>query len=167
MILAVMGLPGSGKSYFATRLAKRIGAHYLSSDMIRRLLLAFTTYTLEEKMRVYNIMIREMQASVSQHESVVLDATFYKAEIREMFIRAAKEMGQEIAFIEIRADESLTKERLKKKRLNSEADFLVYLKLKEDFEPLEEPHLILHSKQNNIVQMITDTEKYLQNIYEP
>jgi len=35
MIIIVFGLPGSGKSYFASKLAERINARYINSDVIR------------------------------------------------------------------------------------------------------------------------------------
>ena len=166
MIIAVMGLPGSGKSYFASRFAKKISANYFSSDIIRRQLLTYTHYTLDEKMRVYDIMIREMKTAISQKEDVVLDATFYKKEIREMFIQAAKGLDEDIIFIEIETDLVTTKERLNRRRKNSEADYPVYLKIKADFEPLEKPHLVLRSKSNNITQMITEAQSYLRSSYE-
>ena len=35
MLIAVMGLPGSGKSYFAHKLAGKLKAIYIGSDQVR------------------------------------------------------------------------------------------------------------------------------------
>jgi predicted kinase len=59
MIVIVFGLPGSGKSFFASRLAKMINADYINSDMIRKEMFASSTYSEKEKAAVYNVMIEK------------------------------------------------------------------------------------------------------------
>ena len=154
MIIIVFGLPGSGKSYFASKLAERINARYVNSDVIRRELFDVRKYSREEKMNVYNAMLREMKKAILQNKSIVLDATFYQRSIRNKFIEAVNEIGKRIIFIEIRAELKIITERLSRKRENSEADYSVYLQIKEVFEPMEEEHLILRSTQENIDKML-------------
>jgi len=154
MIIIVFGLPGSGKSYFALKLAERINARYVNSDLIRRELFDVRKYSREEKMSVYNVMFAEMKKTILQNKSMVLDATFYKKSIRNKFIEAVNEIGKRIIFIEIRAELKIITERLSRKRENSEADYSVYLQIKEVFEPMEEEHLILQSTQENIDKML-------------
>ncbi len=154
MIIIVFGLPGSGKSYFASKLAERINARYVNSDVIRRELFDVRKYSREEKMTVYNVMFREMKKAILQNKSIVLDATFYKRHIRNKFIEVVNEIGKRIIFIEIRAELKIIIERLSRKRKNSEADYSVYLQIKEVFEPMEEEHLILRSTQENIDKML-------------
>jgi len=154
MIIIVFGLPGSGKSYFASKLAERINARYVNSDVIRRELFDVRKYSREEKMNVYNAMFREMKKAILQNKSIVLDATFYKRSIRNKFIEVVNEIGKRIIFIEIRAELKIITERLSRKRENSEADYSVYLQIKEVFEPMEEEHLILRSTQENIDKML-------------
>lgn len=154
MIIIVFGLPGSGKSYFASKLAERINARYVNSDVIRRELFDMRKYSREEKMNVYNVMFREMKKAILQNKSIVLDATFYKRSIRNKFIEAVNKIGKRIIFIEIRAELKIITERLSRKRENSEADYSVYLQIKEVFEPMEEEHLILQSTQENIDKML-------------
>ena len=91
-----------------------------------------------------------------------------KNAIRKIFIDGV-ENGAEIGFIEVRADESLIRERLKKTREYSEADFDVYKKIKKEWEPLNERHLILHSTDDNISGMLQQAINYLhlKNDKEP
>ena len=160
MIAIVFGLPGSGKSYFASHLARLINAEYITSDKVRRTMFDTRTYSKKEKLAVYNEMISQIGESVKQHKNLVLDATFYKNDIRKKFLNKA-ENNDGIIFIEIRAEEDLIRERLKRPRKYSEADFKVYKKIKKQWEPFKGKHLILQSTDDNITGMLEKTADYL------
>jgi len=166
MIIIIFGLPGSGKSYFATKLAKKLKIKYVSSDVIRNHLFIVKDYTLEEKKKVYSEMIREMKKAIKQNVNIILDATFYKKSIRNMMSEAAKKYGHSIIFIEVWADKKIIKERLNRKRQHSDADYSVYLHIKEVFEPMEKEHLVLQSTQENIDKMMDIAFKYIQKSHE-
>jgi predicted kinase len=161
MIVIIFGLPGSGKSYFASRFAKAINAEYINSDRVRKDIPGKRTYSDEEKRAVYDKMLDQMKEFVKQKKNLVLDATFHKKDIRKMFIEGMKGKGG-ISFIEIRADENTIRERLKKPRPYSEADFEVYKLISKENEPLGEPHLILNSTDHNINAMIQKATDYLK-----
>ena len=65
-----------------------------------------------------------------------------------------------LLFIEVQASEELIRERLKRKRQDSEADYQIYQKLKKQFEPVEEEHLILQSTDDNITSMLDKAMNY-------
>ena len=159
MIVIVFGLPGAGKSYFASRLAARIEADYITSDRVRKKIFVDRTYSANEKLSVYDEMLTQMREAIKQNKSLVIDATFYKNAIRKELI---KDAGNNIVFIEVKADESLIKERLKKIRTDSEADFEVYKSIQSQFEPMKELHLILYSTDDNITDMINKAMNYLK-----
>jgi predicted kinase len=160
MIVIVMGLPGSGKSYFASRLAEMMNAGYISSDKVRKTLIGRSTYLEEEKELVYANMLAQMQRMIKENKDVVLDATFYTNAIRKKFINAAGETAQ-IIFIEIIASEDLIKERLKQIREDSEADFSIYKIIRGMWEAPQQAHLRLESTNTNIDSMLSKTLKYL------
>ncbi len=162
VIIIVFGLPGSGKSYFASRLAKRLEATYVSSDVVRKQLFTVRKYTGEEKMKVYNEMIREMKEAI-QGKDIVLDATFYKENIRNKFKETAEAFKEKIIFIEVWADQKIILKRLSMKREHSEADFSVHLHIKKVFEPLKSDHVIIQSTQENIMEMMGEAFNYIQN----
>lgn len=166
MIIIVFGLPGSGKSYFASKLAKKLKARYVNSDVLRNQLFAVKKYSQEEKMTVYRAMIKEMIIAIQQNANIVLDATFYKESIRTQFTEAVKEFGHSIIFIEVWADQKIIEERLGRKRLHSDADFSVYLTIKESFEPMKRAHLLLQSTEGNIDEMIEASLTYIQKSHE-
>lgn len=163
MIVIVFGLPGSGKSYFAGRLADQLGAQPLSTDVLRKELFLTPEYTEEEKEKVYNELLRLMKTLSEHNDVVVLDGTFYKAGIRDKFAQGAKEKGEAVRFIEIEADEGTIEERLNEERSDSDADYDVYLKIKEEFEPMQDEHLILHSTDENIDELLEKATSYIDN----
>ena len=158
MIVIVFGLPGAGKSYFASRLAARMEAGYINSDRVRKKMYADRTYSADEKLSVYDEMLSQMKEAIKQNKTLVIDATFYKDAIRKEFIVEGR---GNILFIEVKAEQSLIKERLEKIRTDSEADFEVYRSIQSQFEPMKESHLILYSTDINITDMINKAMNYL------
>jgi predicted kinase len=161
MIVIVFGLPGAGKSYFASRLAGDINARYLNSDQVRNKMFLHRTYSESEKLSVYDEMIQQMKKAIEQNESLVIDATFYKNNFRDMFIKESRNFPN-LFFIEVVADESVIKERLKQKRVDSEAGYDVYQTVKAQFEPIQQPHLTLHSTNDNLNDMLKKASVYLK-----
>ena len=161
MIVIVFGLPGSGKSYFAAHLANKINADYINSDKVRRAMFDTRTYSINEKLSVYSEMLSQMKEVVKQNKNLVLDATFYKNDIRKKFLDEA--VGEEVSvfFIEVKAEESVIRKRLQEKRVDSEADFEVYKKVKKQWEPLQDDHLVLQSTNDNINEMLYKAADYL------
>lgn len=160
MVIIVFGLPGSGKSYFAGRLAKSLDAIYVNSDIERIKLIHQRRYTFSEKMMVYDRMFELMVTAVMDGKSIVLDATFYLESIRNRFIQKATELGQTPLFIEVTAKTETIKKRLSKKREHSDADYSIYLSLKESFEPLLQNHLTL-SSDDDIEDMLESGLNYI------
>jgi predicted kinase len=160
MIVIVFGLPGSGKSFFASRLAKIINADYINSDRIRKEIFKNRTYSEQEKAGVYQAMHEKMKEAIHQNKNLVLDATFHKSETRKPFIEESE--GKESVFvIEVIADENIIRKRLKKDRPDSEADFDVYKFIKQQYEPLNREHLLLESTDENIDEMLKKAAAYL------
>lgn len=161
MVVIVFGLPGSGKSYFASRLAGMMQACYLSTDGLRKKMLEERTYSEEEKFSVYREMLLRAEEATKQNRTIILDGTFYRKEIRQLFIEAFKN-APGIALIEVQASEADIKKRVQQPRPESDADFEVYKKVKAQWEPSAEPHLTLLSADGNIYDMLNKAAAYLQ-----
>ena len=153
MNIIILGLPGSGKTYFADKLASKISGLRISSDTVRNHMQQINKYDEVAKMEVYYEMLKLMEKAISNNQNVVLDGTFYKENIRNIFKEKAIMLNSSLSFIEIRANSSVIKGRLKKERKESEANFKVYLKIKGLFEPLSEKHLILYSDKGTLDEM--------------
>jgi predicted kinase len=165
LIIMVMGLPGSGKSFFARRLSISLNAVYLGSDELRKQMGMMGKYQKQYKFKVYEVMIQEAENYLKKDLTVVLDATFYLKAIREKVAEIAKVYGAVCIPILVEAEEAVIKERLSKPRVDSEADWEVYQKLKTEFEPLDGPLLTLRSDNENIDAMIDQAMQYINLHY--
>lgn len=161
LAVLITGLPGSGKTYFAKRLAPAIGATYFSSDIMRKTVSSQRTYSFAEKSSVYHELLERFEHCLRATQSVVMDATFYKNEIRKTFSNAAVAAGGRVIWIEVRADEDEIRRRLSAPREDSEADFAVYERIRAEYEPLEETHLILYSDQQPLDVMIAEAKSWI------
>jgi predicted kinase len=104
------------------------------------------TYSQEEKDRVYELMQKDAEKQMNQGKEVILDATFYLERYREQMRDVAKEKEMDFRIIECTLDEDELKRRIEKRReekTESEADFEIYLKVKSEFEPIKEDHLVI------------------------
>lgn len=145
MLIIVCGLPGSGKSSLSKDLAKLYLAVHLNSDKIRKKLFPEPTYSEEEKKQVYVEMARQAGEILGRGNSVIADATFSKNEYRRVFEAEAAKVGARVFTIKCMMHEDEIKKRLGRRKASgkspSDADYEIYMKLKESFEPLAGSYL--------------------------
>lgn len=163
VLVVVMGLPGSGKSYFAKNLAKEIGAEYLGSDDLRKELGLMGQYSMHNKMAVYEEMFRRAKKIHASGKSLVLDGTFFLQQVRDEVIFLAKSLSWKLFLIHVTASEGLIAKRLSKPREDSEADLEVYHKIKSEFEPILEKHLSLRSSNLNLSENLGKAIKFIHS----
>jgi len=161
MVILVMGLPGSGKTFFASRLAEKLDAVHLNSDSIRREMGKWSRYSDSAKRSVYDEMLRRTQEEISAGKEVVADATFFKKEFRDKFLDAMRQMRQQFRLIEVRASDETIRQRLSRPRADSEADYRVYKLIKSQAEPVTEEHLVLFSDRESAEEMIKKALEYI------
>lgn len=154
MLIIVFGLPGSGKSFFAKKLASELKAHYYSSDRFRKKLFKNPTYSEEEKEAVYDQIVRRIMEE--KPNSAIVDGTFYKLKLRNKF----QALDRPLFWIEVHAGEDVIRKRLAEDREDSDADIMVYEKIKEQFEPFKSLYLSLES--GDINKMISEALKYIK-----
>lgn len=161
MLILVMGLPGTGKTYFAGALADQLNAVHLSSDAVRADLAAMGQYDAKSKRQVYEELLRRAATALDEQKTVIVDATFQKAVMRRLFAQLASEKKSPLRLILIQADEGVIRNRLRQRRADSEADYSVYLKIKEAFETINQQHFVLWSDELSLKEMIDKALMYL------
>ncbi|MDN3689432.1 AAA family ATPase [Cyclobacterium jeungdonense] len=166
MLVLVMGLPGSGKSFFAKRLADKSDMVYLNSDQVRIELGLRGRYSKEDRQKVYAAMAAKTNELLKEGKRVLVDATFQRKKNRWEFQELAKKRRRSVACIRIWAEEGLVAKRLATEREESDADFLIYQKLKSDFDPMEGDYLDIRSEDGKIDSMIHKALEYLNLAYE-
>ena len=159
MLIVFCGLPGSGKSYLASLLAAELKLDYLNTDILREKKSSEITYSHSNKFLVYENMLAFTIQLLSQGKDVIVDGTFYKKSLRDMFKNKAQNIGHLTKFIYVFADEETIKQRIVTKRKYSDADFEVYQKIKKSFDYLKCNHLSIDTgteyESDSIKKIIT------------
>ena len=140
----VCGLPGSGKTAVARLLSEAWGADLLRSDVLRKDMLTLPTYNDDEKQAVYAALFERAGNALLAGRDVVLDAAFNKRANRERAAKVADMVKAGFVIIEVTSSEETIRDRLRHRDGDeSDADWRVYQFLKERFEPIEEPHVVI------------------------
>lgn len=139
-LVLVAGLPGTGKSYFSQRLARRVPALVLESDALRRVLVQRPGYSAEESRRLFLACQLLIEDLLSAGIPVVLDATNLQERQREQFYRAAERAGARLVIVWVEAPPELILERMQIRQQGldpqnkSDADWEVYNRMSSSAE---------------------------------
>ncbi|MDH3278976.1 MAG: AAA family ATPase [Nitrosopumilus sp.] len=144
MLVIVCGLPGTGKTTFAKKLAPLINSVVLSTDKIRKELITKPTYQKEERRLIYDVMMLLAKYLHDSGTNCILDATFNKEDYR---IEVKKKVGlsdKQFLVIECSCPENVAISRLKERKNDySDADIEIYQKMKKIYEPVKGRHITI------------------------
>jgi predicted kinase len=168
VLVAMMGLPGSGKSALARQIAPRLPAVILDKDTIRAALFppAEIEYSVGQDDFCIEIMLQTAAYLLRKERSVILDgrpfSRRYQVEVVANFAQAA---GFTLRVIEcVCSDESIRK-RLEadvagQTHLARNRDFTMYLSMKAKADPIMVPRLVVDTEQP-LEDCLTACLKYL------
>lgn len=146
MLIAMAGLPGTGKSTLAARIAERIGGLVLNKDVVRAELFPVVEYTREQDDAAVAWMYAEAARRIAEQPVIIDGRTFSKAyQARDLFEAAAR-MGVEPRIIECVASDEVVKARLERDLASGShpaknRTFEMYRDVKHRVEPLCVPRL--------------------------
>lgn len=115
MIIEIVGLPGSGKSFFAVQFAKTFGAALVSEDKIRWTLFSHHTYSANENAivgQVAGLLITEL---LRTKKTFVLDGGYNSSAARHRLATVALKHGYRVLTIVVQTDEPTSKRRALKR----------------------------------------------------
>jgi aminoglycoside phosphotransferase family enzyme/predicted kinase len=171
------GLVGTGKTTLAQALAKRLGLVVISSDVTRKQLagIPLTEHRFEEfhsgiyspefSRKTYEKMFSEAKPILSDRGSVILDASFTKAEERLKAKRLAEETSADFFIIECTLDEESIKQRLAQRLEQGSASdgrWEIYQPQKKAFAPVIEASPQKHA----IIDTSKPVEENIRQILE-
>jgi len=150
------GLPGAGKSTLAAALETRLGAITLSKDIVRAALFPAATLDYSEEqndicMHAVYAAATYLSRSERAPEFILLDGrTFARSSHIAAATAAAERAGAGWRILLLQCSEETALERIRASRAIHPAqdrDEVLYQRVKAEFEPIRQPHLVLDTDQ--------------------
>ncbi len=146
MLIMMSGLPGTGKSYLARRLALELSAVIIESDLVRKVLFPEPSYDAQESEVVHKACRQLMEYLLRQGVRVIYDATNLIEIQRELVYNLAQLIVRTVSPPEV------ARERVSRRKIqsdgNSDADWSVYLRLAQTEQPIRRSHLCVDTSQD-------------------
>lgn len=150
-LLLVAGLPGTGKSSLARRLAEQAGFWVVRSDEVRKELAGLSPqeqmppqvrelmYTAHWNQRTYAECLRQAEQLLFEGKRVLVDATFREEKQRQAFLKLAERLGVSGHLLLCLARPETVRHRLDNRQSDvSDANWPVYLRAARDWEEVGE-----------------------------
>jgi predicted kinase len=151
-LIVVSGLPGTGKTYLAHKLAERIPAVILSSDPLRKTLFPVPAYTREESLRLFRAVHNVIRRLLKKKITVIMDATTLKEELRQSLHDIAERSGAKFVLVWVKAPAAVVRQRMAERTYTepgcSDADWNIYRQLKTGVEPISRPHFVADTSRD-------------------
>jgi aminoglycoside phosphotransferase family enzyme/predicted kinase len=167
-VIVLCGLAGSGKSTVARSVSARTTYQVLNSDVVRKQLAGAPLtrrssdgygqglYSESFNTRTYDELCKQTEECLQSGKGVIVDATFKEPRHRRQFVESSARLGHPIIFVECRASEEKTLERLKSRERSShevsDATTTIYLRQREEFAPFtdipQSVHMVLNTEQD-------------------
>lgn len=154
LLVAMCGLPGTGKSYFAAKLTEQVPFLILETDRLRKVLVEHPKYTTGEHRRVFRSCYQLIQYYLINGYSVLFDATNLNEEFRTYLYDIAEATHAPLAVVHATAPESTVRRRLKQRKADrhddtySDAGWLIYTRLAPVEEPVQRDHYALDTSKD-------------------
>lgn len=146
-LILMVGLPGTGKSTLARRLAALLPAPIVESDRVRRILFKWPRHTLNESRRVHQVCRVLIEQLLRQGSSVIFDATNLIEAHRALIYQIADRLRIPLVILFVTAPPEVVRDRLEGRSRQrrpedaSEATWSVYERMRRYMEPIGRPYL--------------------------
>ncbi|MBI3914564.1 MAG: AAA family ATPase [Chloroflexi bacterium] len=151
-LIAISGLPGTGKSFLARHLAARVPCVIVESDFVRKTLIPQPTYTSAESDLIHQVAHAVIARLLHAHSRVISDATNLAEWHRERLHQLARQADAKFLIVHTTAPDDIVQARLRQRfaardpRDLSDADWNVHLLLKREMEPIRAPHFVVDTR---------------------
>ncbi len=146
------GLPGTGKSTLARALAAKLGGVVLDKDQIRAAVFPQELIEYSQRQDDFSMEMLFQTANYLICEAgvkwVFVDGRpFARREQVERVRQAAREIGCQMKIVLCQCPEETARLRLQQPHLAANRNWELYQKLKAEFEPIEERHLVVETER--------------------
>ena len=152
--IAVSGLPGTGKSYFCTKLVERLPFVILESDALRKELFPSPSYSAQESARLFRVLHLIIERLLKKGISLILDATNLSERYREHLYNIADHLEAKLVLVRVEAPPEVVYERLKTRQEGanlenkSDADWGVYQRMKPSVQKIRRNHYAVDTSRD-------------------
>jgi len=150
--IVVSGLPGTGKSYFCSKLAERLQFIILESDALRKALFSSPGYSAAESGRLFRAIHLLIERLLKKGVSLILDATNLSERYRERLYSIAERLDVRLILVRVEAPPQVVRERLKARQENpenkSDADWAVYQRMKSSVQKIWRNHYAVDTSRD-------------------
>ena len=169
VLIITHGFSGAGKSTLSEQLAETIGALQIRSDIERKRLYGYqpqattngSIYTQEAGKKTYQHLAELAKKILEAGFSAIIDATFLKAEYRNMFRQLAGERGIKFFILDFQASDETLYLRIRQRRDDaSEATFDVLRQQQQSAESLG------REEQNQVIIVDTESDTALASLFQ-
>ena len=171
MLVAFMGLPGSGKSTLIRRAAPLLGAAVLDKDAVRAAIFGpLVDYSEAQDALVMEMLFQAAGYLLQQNPNrpILLDGRVYsKLPAREAFLAAARRLGTPWRVIYVTCEDAAACQRLERDvqagaHVAANRNTALYWKLKGEFAPLDLPHLRVDTTSGDLESCTRQVVEYLK-----
>ena len=154
LLVAMCGLPGTGKSHFASKLSEEVPFLIMETDRLRKVIVPHPKYTTQEHRRVFNSCYQLIVYYLVNGYSVLFDATNLNEDFRSHIYDISETTAAPLAIVHVTAPKNTVRRRLKERKANrysntySDAGWLIYTRMVPVEEPVQREHYAVDSSQN-------------------
>ena len=154
VLIMISGLPGTGKSFLARKIAERLPVVIVETDRVRKILFPEPTYASAESAWVHRVAHAVTEKLLRSGRRVIHDATNLSEWHRELVYRVADRSGARLVIVQTVAPEPVIRERLDRRQQHrgkltfSDADWPVYEMLKREVDPVRRTHLVIDTTRD-------------------
>ncbi len=173
MLIITHGFSGSGKSTWASLLAEKIGAIQIRSDVERKRLFGYSAqastesdigsgvYSNDASSKTYKRLAELAGSILNSGYSAIIDATFLKAEQRQLFGQLAIAKKVKFTIIDFQVPVEILCKRIEQRRNDpSEATIDVHKQQLKSAEPLSKDEM------NNVIQVKSKNGKNIDELVD-
>jgi predicted kinase len=172
MLIAMAGLPATGKSTIAAHLARELDGVVLSKDQVRAALfpapvLDYSTTENDISMDAIFRAAAYIRTTFPQRTVIIDGRTFLRPkQVEDLFARAAS-LGETPWIIECVCSDDVARQRLERDRASGmhpakNRDFALYRAVKAQAEEIQVPHLVLDTGATPLEECIQCCLRYLR-----
>ena len=152
--IVISGLPGTGKSYFSTKLVEKFPAKILESDSLRRSLFPQPTYSANESSQLFRTIHLLIERLLKRGIPLILDATNLSEHYRERLYSIAERLSAKLIMVKVIAPPPVVYERLKARMQGanqedkSDADWRIYQRMKDSAQKIRRNHFVVDTSRD-------------------